>query len=288
MVRILKKKTLNASVTSMELSAPLEASKAEPGQFVVVRADESVERIPLPITDIDRAKGALTILFQVAGRATWRLNCLQEGDVIQDFIGPLGKATDCTANKVAIVGGGFGSAFAYPVAKKFRQKGAEIHVIAGFRSKDLVVLEDEFKTVSDRFFLMTDDGTYGRHGLVTEMLQLLIDQGERYDEVIAIGPLVMMKFVAGLTKHYKIKTTVSMNPVMLDSAGMCCGCRIYVGKAIKFACVDGPDFNGHEVDFNDAIARSAVYRSLGAGACHGGPDENQSIPAGGKQTWLSC
>jgi ferredoxin--NADP+ reductase len=266
MVRILKKKSLNVSVTSMELFAPLEAARAEPGQFVVLRVDGNGERISLPIMDFNRERGTLTIILQLAGAAAWRLNCMEEGDVIQDFEGPLGRATNCGANKVAIVGGGIGSAIAYPVAKKFRQKGAEVHAIIGFRSRGLIILEEEFKTVSDRFFLMTDDGSYGRHGLATETLQLLIDQGERYDEVIAIGPLVMMKFAAAVTRPYGIKTTVSMNPVIVGGAGICGGCRLSVGGKTKFACVDGPDFDGHEVDFVDAMARSAAHRPFEAGA----------------------
>jgi ferredoxin--NADP+ reductase len=264
MVKILKKESLNASVTLMELSAPLEAAKAEPGQFVILRAGENGERIPLTIADYNRERGTLTIIFQIAGASTWRLNRLEEGDVIQDFVGPLGKATDCGAGKVAVVGGGVGSAIAYPVAKKFHQQGAEVHAITGFRTRELIILEEEFKGVSSRFFLMTDDGSYGRHGLVTEALQLLIDQGERYDEVIAIGPLVMMKFVAAVTKPYGIKTTVSMNPIMIDGTGMCGGCRLSVGGTTKFACVDGPDFDGHKVDFNEAMARSAIYRPFEA------------------------
>jgi ferredoxin--NADP+ reductase len=202
----------------------------------------------------------VTIIFQIAGAATWRLNRLQEGEGIADFVGPLGNPTDCSASKVAIVGGGVGSAIAYPVAKKFHDQGAEVHAITGFRSKDMVILEDEFRKASSQFVLMTDDGSYGRRGLVTEALQLFIDNGQRYDEVIAIGPLVMMKFVTSLTRPYGIKTTVSMNPIMIDGTGMCGGCRLTVGGKTKFACVDGPDFDGHEVDFNEAIARSAMYR----------------------------
>jgi ferredoxin--NADP+ reductase len=264
MVKIVKKKSLNSIVTLMELSAPLEASRAEPGQFVVLRAGENGERIPLTIADFNREKGTVTIIFQTAGASTWQLNRLEEGDLIQDFVGPLGRAADCGAGKVAIVGGGVGSAIAYPVAKKFYQKGAEVHAITGFRTRDLVILEEEFRSVSAAFFLMTDDGTYGRHGLVTDALQLLINKGERYDEVIAIGPLVMMKFTAALTKPYGIKTTVSMNPIMIDGTGMCGGCRLSVDGKIKFACVDGPDFDGHEVDFNEAIARSAIYQPFEA------------------------
>jgi ferredoxin--NADP+ reductase len=260
MVKIVKKRSLNSTVTLMELSAPLEASKAEPGQFVILRSGENGERIPLTIADFDRERGTVTIIFQIVGAATWELNRLEEGESIQDFVGPLGRATDCGANKVAIIGGGVGSAIAYPVAKKFHQRGTEVHAITGFRTRDLVILEKEFRAVSDNFFLMTDDGSYGRRGLVTEALQLLLDNREHYDEVIAIGPLVMMKFVAALTRPYGIKTTVSMNPIMIDGTGMCGGCRLSVGGKTKFACVDGPDFDGHEVDFNEAIARSAIYR----------------------------
>ncbi|MDR2740394.1 MAG: sulfide/dihydroorotate dehydrogenase-like FAD/NAD-binding protein [Treponema sp.] len=278
MVKIIRKKSLNSTVTLMEVSAPLEAAKAEPGQFVILRASENGERIPLTIADFNREKGTVTIIFQIVGAATWQLNRLGEGDMIQDFVGPLGKATDCKAAKVAIVGGGVGSAIAYPVVKKFHQQGAEVHAITGFRTRDLVILEEEFKVVSDTFFLMTDDGSYGRHGLVTEALQLLIDKGERYDEVIAIGPLVMMKFVATVTKPYGIKTTVSMNPIMIDGTGMCGGCRLSVGGKTKFACVDGPDFDGHEVDFNEAIARSAIYR----------PFEARAYEACQKSSKVSC
>jgi ferredoxin--NADP+ reductase len=266
MVKIIKKKNLNPAVTLMEVSAPLEAARAEPGQFVILRANDDGERIPLTIADFDRQRGTITIIFQIVGASTWQLNRLEEGDVIHDFVGPLGKATDCGAARVAIVGGGVGSAIAYPVAKKFHQQGAEVHAITGFRTGNLVILEDEFRAVSDKFFLMTDDGSYGRRGLVTETLQLLLDNRERYDEVIAIGPLVMMKFVAALTKPFRLKTTVSMNPIMIDGTGMCGGCRLSVGGKTKFACVDGPDFDGHEVDFNEAMARSAMYRPFEAQA----------------------
>jgi ferredoxin--NADP+ reductase len=278
MVKIVKKRSLNPTVTLMEVSAPLESAKAEPGQFVILRAGENGERIPLTIADSNRERGTVTIVFQIVGAATWQLNRLREGDAIQDFVGPLGKAADCGANKVAIVGGGVGSAIAYPVAKKFHQKGAEVHAITGFRTGDLVILEEEFKAVSDTFVLMTDDGSYGRHGLVTEALQLLIDKGERYDEVIAIGPLRMMKFTAAVTKPYGIKTTVSMNPIMIDGTGMCGGCRISVGGKTKFACVDGPDFDGHEVDFNEAMARSAMYK----------PFEERAMEACRNASEVSC
>jgi ferredoxin--NADP+ reductase len=262
MVKIVKKRSLNSTVTLMEVSAPLEAAKAEPGQFVILRAGESGERIPLTIADFNRERGTVTIIFQIVGAATWHLNRLGEGDRIHDFVGPLGRATDCGADKVAIVGGGVGSAIAYPVAKKFHQRGAEVHAITGFRNRELIILEEEFKVVSDAFILMTDDGSYGKKGLVTGALQALIDDGENYDEVFAIGPLVMMRFVAALTRPYGIKTTVSMNPIMIDGTGMCGGCRLNVGGKTRFACVDGPDFDGHEVDFDEAAARSVMYRSF--------------------------
>jgi ferredoxin--NADP+ reductase len=267
MVRILKKKGLNASVTWMELLVPPEVSRAEPGQFVVLRANGQGEKIPLPIADINSERGTMTIIFQIAGADTWRLNRLEEGDIIQDFEGPFGRPTDCGAKKVAVVGGGIGSAVAYPVVKKLRRNGAEVHVVVGFRTRDLVILEEEFRAISDKFFLMTNDGTDGRHGLVTEMLQLLIDQGERYDEVIAMGPLVMMKFVAAVTRPYGIKTMVRLNPAMIDCTGLCGGCYFNVDGKILCACVDGPDFDGHKVDFNEAIARSAVCRPFEARAC---------------------
>jgi ferredoxin--NADP+ reductase len=266
MVKILRKKVLNPTVTLMEVSAPIVAAKAEPGQFIILRVDKDGERIPLTIADYNRNTGTITIIFQIVGAATFALNRLNEGDTIHDFVGPLGKATDCTAKKAAIVGGGVGSAIAYPVAKKLHSLGAEVHTITGFRNKDLVILEDEFRAVSSKFVLMTDDGSYGSKGLVTEALKLLIDNGEKYEEVIAIGPLIMMKFVAATTKPYNIKTVVSMNPIMIDGTGMCGGCRLTVGGKTKFACVDGPDFDGHEVDFAEAMARGSIYKPFEAKA----------------------
>ncbi|GHU33845.1 ferredoxin-NADP+ reductase subunit alpha [Spirochaetia bacterium] len=260
MVKIIRKKALNPTVTLMEVTAPMEAAKAEPGQFVILRADKDGERIPLTIADFNREKGTVTIIFQIVGATTFRLNQLEEGDSIHDFVGPLGRETECSASKVAIVGGGVGSAIAYPIAKKLHNNGAEVHAIAGFRTKDLVILEDEFKAVSSRFIMMTDDGSYGTKGLVTNALKTLIDSGEQYGEVIAIGPLIMMKFVAATTKPYNIKTTVSMNPIMVDGTGMCGCCRLTVGGKTKFACVDGPDFDGHLVDFDEAMARGSLYR----------------------------
>ena len=262
MFQIVKKEVLNPTVTKMVIEAPLIAKKAEPGQFIILRVDEEGERIPLTIADFDRSAGTVTIIYQIVGATTERLNHLEEGDYLQDFVGPLGKATEVeNLKKVAVVGGGVGCAIAYPVAKKLHQLGAEVHSIVGFRSQDLVILEKEFEAVSDRLCMRTDDGSYGQKGLVTDALKELIEAGEKYDEVIAIGPLIMMKFVCKLTKEYGIKTMVSMNPIMIDGTGMCGGCRLTVGGKTQFACVDGPDFDGHEVDFDEAMARSAMYRS---------------------------
>ncbi len=263
MFSILKKERLNPTVTLMVISAPLIAKKAEPGQFVILRTDKDGERIPLTIADFDREKGTVTIIYQIVGATTKKLDALQEGDSLCDFVGPLGTPSRLDGlKKVAIVGGGVGCAIAYPVAKKCHQMGAQVDTIAGFRNKDLVILQEEFASVSDRLFLMTDDGSAGEKGLVTETLQRLIDAGNVYDEVIAIGPLPMMKFVSLLTKKYGIKTTVSMNPIMIDGTGMCGGCRLSVGGKTKFACVDGPDFDGHEVDFDEAMSRGGMYRDF--------------------------
>ena len=255
------KKKLNPTVTMMEVEAPFVAKKAKAGQFIILRTDENGERIPLTIADYDREKGTVTIIFQVVGATTQKLNSLNEGDCIHDFVGPLGVASHTEGfKKVAVIGGGVGSAIAYPTAKALRENGAEVHTVVGFRNKDLVILEDEFKAVSDKFVIMTDDGSYGEKGLVTDALRKLIESGEEYDEVIAIGPLIMMKFVCMLTKEFNIKTVVSMNPIMIDGTGMCGGCRLTVGGEMKFACVDGPDFDGHLVDFDEAIRRSSVYK----------------------------
>jgi ferredoxin--NADP+ reductase len=263
MFEILKKEELNPTVTRMIVSAPLIAKKAEPGQFIILRVDENGERMPLTIADYDREKGTVTIIFQVVGATTTALNHLNEGDSIHDFVGPLGKATDTEGlKKVAVVGGGVGSAIAYPIAKKLYEQGCEFHSVVGFRNRDLVILEDEFRQVSHKLMLMTDDGSWGEKGLVTDALGKLLDSGEKYDRVFAIGPLVMMKYVSLLTKEYGVKTTVSMNPVMIDGTGMCGGCRLTAGGKTKFACVDGPDFDGHEVDFDEAIARSNMYKSF--------------------------
>ena len=263
MYRIVKKEVLNPTVTRMDIEAPLIAKKAEPGQFIILRVDEKGERIPLTVADFDRERGTVTIIFQIVGATTEKLNHLEEGDCLQDFVGPLGRPSETEGlKKVAVIGGGVGCAIAYPVAKKLHQQGAEVHSIVGFRNKDLVILEEEFRAVSSKFVMMTDDGSYGEKGLVTNALEKLISEGETYDEVIAIGPLVMMKFVVKLTKEHNIKTVVSMNPIMIDGTGMCGGCRLTVGGKTKFACVDGPDFDGFEVDFDEAMARGTMYRDF--------------------------
>lgn len=263
MYRIVKKQVLNPTVTRMDIEAPLIAKKAEPGQFIILRVDEKGERIPLTVADFDREAGIVTIIFQIVGATTEKLNHLEEGDCLQDFVGPLGRPSETEGlKKVAVIGGGVGCAIAYPVAKKLHQQDAEVHSIVGFRNKDLVILEEEFRAVSDKFVMMTDDGSYGEKGLVTNALEKLIGEGETYDEVIAIGPLVMMKFVTQLTKQHNIKTVVSMNPIMIDGTGMCGGCRLTVGGKTKFACVDGPDFDGFEVDFDEAMARGTMYRDF--------------------------
>lgn len=245
MFKILRKKVLSPAVTLMDIDAPFVAKKAEAGQFIILRVNDDGERIPLTISDFDREKGTVTIIFQIIGSSTAQLGALEEGEYISDFVGPLGRATETEGRKkVAVVGGGVGCAIALPVAKKLSQQGTEVHSIIGFRNKELVILEDEFKAVSKKTVLMTDDGSAGQQGLVTAALKALIDSGEEYDEVIAIGPLVMMKFVVATTRPYGIKTTVSMNPVMIDGTGMCGGCRLTVGGKMKFACVDGPDFDG--------------------------------------------
>ena len=263
MYQIVKKEALNPTVTKMVVSAPLIARKAQPGQFIILRVDEEGERIPLTVADYDREAGTVTIIFQIVGGTTMALNALNEGDSLHDFVGPLGKASELEGlKKVAVVGGGVGCAIAYPVAKKLHELGAEVHSVVGFRNKDLVILEDDFRAVSDKMCMMTDDGSYGEKGLVTAALENLINEGNEYDMVIAIGPLIMMKFVCGVTKKYNIKTVVSMNPIMIDGTGMCGGCRLTVGGETKFACVDGPDFDGHLVDFDEAMSRGAMYRDF--------------------------
>lgn len=257
---IVKKVELNSTVTKMDIYSPYIAKKAEPGEFIILRVDEHGERIPLTIAGYDRDLGLVTIIYQIVGATTMKLNNLNEGDCIHDFVGPLGNPTKTEGlKKVAVVGGGVGCAIAYPVAKKLHESGCEVHSIIGFRNKDLVILEDEFRNASSELYVMTDDGSYGSKGLVTNALEDLIKKGNNYDEVITIGPLIMMKFVTQLTKKYGIKTIVSMNPIMIDGTGMCGGCRLTVGGKTKFACVDGPEFDGFEVDFDEAISRSKSY-----------------------------
>ena len=263
MYRIVNKKSLNPTVTMMDIEAPLVAKKAKAGQFIILRVDEEGERIPLTVAGYDRKKGTVRIIFQIVGATTEKLNHKNEGDFISDFVGPLGLPTKVEGlKKVCVVGGGVGCAIALPVTEALHNLGCEVTSIVGFRSRDLIILEDEFKAASNTLFVMTDDGSYGRKGLVTEPLKELLEKGEQFDEVIAIGPLVMMKFVAATTKPYGIKTTVSMNPIMIDGTGMCGGCRLTVGGETKFACVHGPDFDGHLVDFDEAMLRGGVYREF--------------------------
>ncbi len=261
MFKIVSKKELNPTVTFMSVEAPLVAKKAKAGQFIIFRAKEDSERIPLTIAGYDREKGTVDIIFQIVGAGTEVLNSLNEGENIQDFVGPLGNPTEIEGlKKVAVVGGGVGCAIAYPVAKALHEQGCEVTSIVGFRNKDLVILEDEFKAVSSDYILMSDDGSVGEKGVVTQPLDKLLADGTEFDEVIAIGPLIMMKFVVATTKKYNVKTVVSMNPIMVDGTGMCGGCRLTVGGKTKFACVDGPDFDGFEVDFDEAMARGSVYK----------------------------
>ena len=263
MNRILEREALNPTVTRLKVEAPLIARKAEPGQFVILRTDGDGERIPLTVADFDREEGSVTVIFQVVGATTEKLNHLKPGDRLHDFVGPLGRATRTEGlKKVAVVGGGVGCAIAYPVAKKLHRQGCEVHAIVGFRSRDLVILEKEFRQSSSRFVPMSDDGSFGEKGLVTDALRRLIESGEQYDEVITIGPLIMMKFVCKLTKEFGVKTVASMNPIMIDGTGMCGGCRLTVGGKMRFACVDGPEFDGHEIDFDEAMARNAAYRDF--------------------------
>ncbi len=263
MFRIVEKQPLNPTVTKMVVEAPLVARKARAGQFIILRASEDGERIPLTIAGYDRDKGTVDIIFQIVGGTTMELNTLNAGDFLPDFVGPLGRASEVEGfKKVAVVGGGVGCAIALPVAQALAENGCEVHSIVGFRSKDLVILEDEFRACSKVVKMMTDDGSYGEKGLVTNALEALINEGNEYDEVIAIGPVIMMKFVCLLTKKYGIKTVISMNPIMIDGTGMCGGCRLTVGGETKFACVDGPDFDGHLVDFDEAMRRGAIYRDF--------------------------
>ena len=263
MYRIVKKRVLNPTVTLMEVEAPAVARKAEPGQFIILRVDEEGERIPLTIAAFDREKGTVTIIFQIVGGTTEKLNHKEEGGFLQDFVGPLGRATETEGLKrVAVVGGGVGTAIAYPVAKKLHDVGCHVDLIVGFRNKDLVILEEEFKAASTQLIIGTDDGSYGKKALVTDLLKEQIEAGAKYDRVIAIGPVIMMKFVCELTKEYDIPTVVSMNPIMIDGTGMCGGCRLSVGGETRFACVDGPEFDGHKVDFDEAMARGAMYKDF--------------------------
>ena len=263
MFRIVSKESLNPTVSRIVVYAPAIAKKAQPGQFIILRVDEEGERIPLTIADYDAKEGTVTIIYQIVGSTTKKLDAKKEGEYICDFVGPLGRPTETEGvKKVAVIGGGVGCAIALPVAKKFHELGAEVHSVVGFRNKDLVILSEEFNACSDKYLIMTDDGSIGEKGLVTDALRKLIESGEQYDEVIAIGPLIMMKFVCKLTKEFGIKTTVSMNPIMIDGTGMCGGCRLTVGGKVKFACVDGPDFDGHEVDFDEAMERGSMYRDF--------------------------
>lgn len=261
MYTIVEKTRLNPTVSRMVIEAPLIARKAQPGQFIIFRAFADSERVPLTISDTNPEKGTVTIIYQIVGGATMELDTLEAGQSLHDFVGPLGLPTKTDGlKKVCVVGGGVGCAIAFPVAKKLHVLGCEVHSVVGFRNRDLVILEEEFRAVSDRYVLMTDDGSAGEKGLVTAALEKLINEGNTYDEVIAIGPLIMMKFVCGVTKKYGVKTVVSMNPIMIDGTGMCGGCRLTVGGETKFACVDGPDFDGHLVDFDEAMKRGAMYR----------------------------
>ncbi|HNW85465.1 MAG TPA: sulfide/dihydroorotate dehydrogenase-like FAD/NAD-binding protein [Candidatus Limiplasma sp.] len=263
MFTILEKEMLNPTVARMVIAAPLIARKAEPGQFVILRAMSESERIPLTIAEYQREAGTVTLIFQVMGAGTMELNALETGESLQDLVGPLGRATETEGlHKVCVVGGGVGCAIALPIAQKLHEQGAVVHSIVGFRNRDLVILENEFRKFSDELKIMTDDGSYGEKGLVTTALEALINAGNQYDEVIAIGPLIMMKFVSLTTKKYGLKTVVSMNPIMIDGTGMCGGCRLTVGGETKFACVDGPDFDGHLVDFDEALRRGEMYREF--------------------------
>ena len=263
MYQIVEKRPLSRNITLMQIEAPLVAKKAEPGQFVILRATKDGERIPLTISGTDRTRGTVCIIFQIVGATTRQLNTLEKGDSLADFAGPLGKPTELDGlKKVCVIGGGVGCAIAMPIAQKLHDMGCEVHSIVGFRNRDFVILEDEFRACSDKYILMTDDGSCGEKGVVTAPLKELIEGGEQYDMVIAIGPLLMMKFVVETTRPYQVPTTVSMNPIMIDGTGMCGGCRLTVGGEMKFACVDGPDFDGFKVDFDEAMKRTAMYRKF--------------------------
>lgn len=269
--KIVKKADLNSQIYLMEIEAPLVAKKAAPGQFVILRIDEKGERVPFTIADFDKAKGTVTVIIQAVGKTTRDLSKLNEGDTILDFAGPLGIPTPLEGlKKVAVIGGGLGTAIAYPQAKKLKELGAEVTAISGFRSKEYIILEDEMNAVSDKLIITTDDGSNGLHGFVTDRLREELESGEKYDEVIAIGPLVMMRAVCNLTKEFGIPTTVSMNPVMIDGTGMCGGCRVIVGGETKFACVDGPDFDGHKIDWDAAIKRQQMFKAYEKRSCEEG------------------
>ena len=271
MYRIVKKEALKPTVTLYEIEAPMVAKKAEPGQFIILRVDENGERIPITIHDFDREKGTVTIIVQTIGATTEKLRHKAEGEYIQDFVGPLGRPTETEGKKkVCVVGGGVGCAIAYPVLKKFHDCGAEVHAVVGFKNKDLVILEDKFRAASSVLKLMTDDGSYGEKGLVTDALKALIDAGNQYDEIFAIGPAIMMKFVSKTTEPYGIPTTVSMSPIMVDGTGMCGGCRLSVGGEMKFACVDGPDFDGHKIDWDTAMKRGRMFKDYEEKSCKEG------------------
>ncbi len=262
MFRIIKKKRLNPSVTLMEFEAPYIAAKVKPGQFVIFRVDEQGERVPLTVNNADPVKGTITLIFQIVGRSTMKLDALEEGDSIADLAGPLGMATELPPDvkNICIIGGGVGCAIAYPQAKACFENGIHTDVIAGFRSRDIVILEEEFKQCCDELILCTDDGSYGKKGFVTDALKERIENGCHYDAVVAIGPVPMMKFVCLLTKQYNIPTIVSLNPIMVDGTGMCGGCRVTVGGTIRYACVEGPDFDGHQVDFDELMHRNGTFR----------------------------
>ena len=269
--KIVKKADLNSQIYLMEIEAPLVARKAAPGQFVILRIDEKGERVPFTIADFDKEKGTVTVIIQAVGKTTRDLSKLNEGDTILDFAGPLGIPTPLEGlKKVAVIGGGLGTAIAYPQAKKLKELGAEVTAISGFRSKEYIILEDEMNSVSDKLIITTDDGSNGLQGFVTDRLREELEVGEKYDEVIAIGPLVMMRAVCNLTKEYDIPTTVSMNPVMIDGTGMCGGCRVIVDGETKFACVDGPDFDGHKIDWDAAIKRQQMFKAYEKRSCEEG------------------
>ena len=260
MYEIKTKRILNPTVTMMDIYAPLVAKKAEPGQFIILRVDEDGERIPLTVAGYDRQAGTVKIIFQIVGATTMKLNQKEVGESLADFCGPLGRATETDGlKKVCIIGGGVGCAIALPVAQKLHELGCEVHSVIGFRNKELLILEDEFKACSTKLTVMTDDGSYGRQGVVTSPLKEALEAGEKYDMIIAIGPIVMMKFVVATARPFGTPVTVSMNPIMIDGTGMCGGCRLTVGGKTKFACVDGPDFDGYEVDFDEAMDRSRMY-----------------------------